>query len=326
MITKICPGCGKEFKTKQCYADIPRHCARACWKETINRDRPASECEHCGMVFALAPSKVGKQKFCSKECRKAHIVQNSPAKYFECKKCGGTFKTYENFAEFCSNICKEAYNHREKQCLGCGRAFKVKPSHYDLKFYCSKECMGADYKERLQGQSNPNYRDVAPRICVGCQGEFRSQSSTRKYCSSLCYQRTNIGDFMMRWSNHQKRNGGKRDDLGGLYVRSSWEANYARYLNWLVEQGQIAKWEYEPDVFEFVTVKKGSRFYVPDFKITNLDGSIEYHEVKGWMDPKSVTKLKRMAKYYPDIVLHVIDQDVYRAVAKTMKRVIPNWE
>lgn len=119
---------------------------------------------------------------------------------------------------------------------------------------------------------------------------------------------------------------GKRSDLNNLYVRSSWEANYARYLNWLISIGEIKKWEYEPEVFEFEAIKRGARSYTPDFKVYNNNGSIEYHEVKGWMDAKSKTKLKRMNKYYPDIKIVLVDKDSYYAIARDVKRFIPNWE
>lgn len=117
---------------------------------------------------------------------------------------------------------------------------------------------------------------------------------------------------------------GKRADLG-IYVRSSYEANYCRFLKWLVSNGVIKSWEYEPDEFEF-PIKRGTRFYKPDFKITNNDGSIEYHEVKGWMDPKSKTQLKRMAKYYTDVKIVVIDADAYRAIARDVKGFLAGWE
>lgn len=119
---------------------------------------------------------------------------------------------------------------------------------------------------------------------------------------------------------------GKRQDLDGLYVRSAWEANYARYLNWLVQIGEIRDWEYEPDTFEFHRIKKGTRFYTPDFKITNNDGSIEYHEVKGWMNQKSRTQLKRMAKYYPGVPVRVIDADAYKALERDVSNFILFWE
>lgn len=118
--------------------------------------------------------------------------------------------------------------------------------------------------------------------------------------------------------------GGIRPDLG-FYVRSRWEANWARYLTWLQEQGQILRWEYEPCEFEFVSIKRGNRFYKPDFRITNLDGSIEYHEIKGFMDATSATKLKRMGKYFPEVVVILVDKEAYRAVAREMKR-LPHWE
>jgi predicted nuclease of restriction endonuclease-like RecB superfamily len=120
--------------------------------------------------------------------------------------------------------------------------------------------------------------------------------------------------------------GGKRMNVDGIYFRSSWEANYSRYLNWLISVGEIAKWEFEPDTFEFFKIKKGNRFYVPDFKVTNNDGSIEYHEVKGWMDPRSKTKLDRMNRYYHDVKIVLIDADAYHAIAKQMRNLIPNWE
>lgn len=127
-------------------------------------------------------------------------------------------------------------------------------------------------------------------------------------------------------AHNKKYKGGKRADLGDLYVRSAWEANYARYLNWLVEIGEIVEWEFEPDEFEFVGIKRGTRFYIPDFKIHNCDGTIEYHEVKGYMDAASATKLKRMAKYYPDVRVKVIDKKCYRALASQLRSVIPEWE
>ncbi len=120
--------------------------------------------------------------------------------------------------------------------------------------------------------------------------------------------------------------GGRREDLDGLYVRSSWEANYARYLNWLVEVGELLAWEYEPDTFAFVGIKRGTRFYTPDFKVFNKDGSVEYHEVKGYMDQPSRTKLKRMVKYYPDITVVLIDKDAYYEIAKQVRCLIPHWE
>ncbi len=159
-------------------------------------------------------------------------------------------------------------------------------------------------------------------------GDPNSDVNTPEYrqkmadaCMASAIKRLRKGDAKVAWSRAKS---GTRDDLG-IYVRSRWEANYARYLNWLKDQGQIAGWEYEPDTFLFEAIKRGTRSYTPDFKVAEKDGRVIYHEVKGWMDPKSVTKLKRMAKYYPDVKILVIGPSEYGAIAK-WHRMIPNWE
>ena len=128
-------------------------------------------------------------------------------------------------------------------------------------------------------------------------------------------------------SNYSRTRSGKRDDLDGLFVRSSWEANYARYLNWMMERGGVEWWEYEPDTFWFEGIKRGTRFYTPDFKVKYADkADVVYDEVKGWMDAKSKTRLSRMAKYYPTVVVNVIGAKEYRVLQRQLSRIIPNWE
>ncbi len=131
---------------------------------------------------------------------------------------------------------------------------------------------------------------------------------------------------MARKPSHKGTRGGKRDDLGGIYFRSAWEANWARYLNWLQNLGEIRRWEYEPQTFEFHRIKRGSRFYTPDFLVENKDGSREYHEIKGYMTPEARTKLKRMSKYYPEVKIVLVDRKTYLPIARQMRGLIPGWE
>jgi hypothetical protein len=116
--------------------------------------------------------------------------------------------------------------------------------------------------------------------------------------------------------------------IGGkeCYFRSRWESNYARYLEWLKEKGEIAEWEYEPVTFWFEKIKRGVRSYKPDFRVWANDGSHSYHEVKGWMDSRSKTTLKRMAKYHPKEVVVLIDTKAYRALRRDVMHLIPGWE
>ncbi len=125
----------------------------------------------------------------------------------------------------------------------------------------------------------------------------------------------------LQWKGGWREVGGKR-----IFFRSTWEANYGRYLEWLLQRKQIAAWEHEPYTFWFNAIKRGTRSYLPDFRVTEHNGDISYHEVKGWMDARSKTKIKRMQKYYPNIKLIVIDRQGYRAIANQMRSLIPDWE
>lgn len=112
-------------------------------------------------------------------------------------------------------------------------------------------------------------------------------------------------------------------DINGkdMFFRSKWEANYALYLDFLVKQKEILKWEFEPDMFVFEKIQFGTRSYLPDFKVYDSKG-FHYDEVKGWMDDKSKTKLNRMRIYYPDVVINLIDGKAYNELRKRIGKVL----
>lgn len=110
------------------------------------------------------------------------------------------------------------------------------------------------------------------------------------------------------------------------YYRSRWEANFACYLEWLKSIGEIKSWEHEPETFWFKGIKRGVISYLPDFRVTEKNGDIIYYEVKGYMDSRSRTKIKRMAKYYPEIKLAVIERRQYMEIQNKVGRLIKGWE
>jgi len=117
-------------------------------------------------------------------------------------------------------------------------------------------------------------------------------------------------------------------DIGGkhIFYRSRWEANYARYLQFLKEHGNIKEWEHESQTFWFNQIKRGVRSYLPDFKITENNGEVVYHEVKGWLDKRSITIFRRMKIYYPEIKLIVIDGKWFKSARKNIVGLISDWE
>ena len=111
-----------------------------------------------------------------------------------------------------------------------------------------------------------------------------------------------------------------------IYARSIWEANYSRYLQFQKEKGFIKDWLHEPTTFWFLEIKRGVRSYLPDFKVIRDDESYYWVEVKGYMDPKSRTKIKRFKKYYPTEALTLINAKWFRNNNSKMKLLIRGWE
>ncbi len=93
---------------------------------------------------------------------------------------------------------------------------------------------------------------------------------------------------------------GKRKDLGGLFVRSGWEANTCRWFN-----HKKINYLYEPKTFPFFgiagqkDVKHGTIHYVPDFRIEQ-GRTYKWVEVKGMLKSSDKTRIRRLKKYYPE--------------------------
>lgn len=112
-------------------------------------------------------------------------------------------------------------------------------------------------------------------------------------------------------NNHYERgNGGFREDLGH-YVRSNWEANFARILK---IQGK--SYEYEPKTFQIAEDKT----YTPDFLVDGI-----FYEVKGYWTEKSKLKLESFVKIYPEIELQIIDGTKYNELREAYQDLI-HWE
>lgn len=123
------------------------------------------------------------------------------------------------------------------------------------------------------------------------------------------------------WKSGWREVGGQRK-----YFRSKWEANYARYLQFLMDSGEIRNWEHEPVTFWFDAIKRGCRSYLPDFRVTENSGEVVFHEVKGWMDDRSKTKIHRMAKYHPTVKLVVIEASGYNDIRRKVSQMCNGWE
>jgi len=169
--------------------------------------------------------------------------------------------------------------------------------------------------DKSKENASKRLRDWLARVSQEEKNKNRQQTITTK--------RANGNDNQHRgnWKAEWRTIGGKKK-----FFRSRWEANYARYLEFLKINNHIKDWLHEPETFWFEKIKRGTRSYLPDFKVLNLDGSHEWREVKGWMDNRSKTKLKRFAKYYPKEKMTVIDKKWFSSNSSKMRIICPHWE
>lgn len=108
--------------------------------------------------------------------------------------------------------------------------------------------------------------------------------------------------------------------VGGqkCYFKSKLELRWAQYLEFLKQAGEIIEWQYEPKKFEFEGIRSGTVFYTPDFKVKYPKSTIGitylyehlWHEVKGHLTQRDVTKFRRMQHYYPDEKIILVMQRV----------------
>ena len=79
------------------------------------------------------------------------------------------------------------------------------------------------------------------------------------------------------------------------------EARYAEHLSVRQAAGEILAYWYEGVTLCLTYSRNGvaGQRYTPDFMVQLPDGTIELHEVKGFMDEKNINKVKVAADKYP---------------------------
>lgn len=59
--------------------------------------------------------------------------------------------------------------------------------------------------------------------------------------------------------------------------------------------GEVLRWDYEPERLKLAD----GTFYAPDFRVQLANGTIEFHECKGFMRDDAAAKLKIAAALHP---------------------------
>lgn len=153
--------------------------------------------------------------------------------------------------------------------------------------------------------------------------ENQTEEEKNKRRKNQRYSRIKNGTLYVHGNGetgYSRGRNGYRKDLGKYFFKSAWEANYARYLNYL-----NIKWEYEPKRFIFHNVEYMPISYAPDFYLPEYD---QWVEIKGWKDEKSKKRLNRFKEHYPEEYkkLILIQEKEYAEIDEKYKDIIKNWE
>jgi len=188
--------------------------------------------------------------------------------------------------------------------------------------------------EAKKGKNNPMKRaDVKRKVrdklrrgkfifCESCGKRHYKQKSQigihrHMFCSKKCFylwlKVARKGKLNPFYGKTPTANGyyisGKRKDLG-QYFRSSWEANIARYFNFIG-----IKWNYEPKRFYYDDFS-----YLPDFYLPSFQAWIE---VKAIVSKEAEKKIQQFRK---ENVLIILGKREYKIIEKTYSHLIDNWE
>ena len=185
------------------------------------------QCTQCNKDYVVPRHRVGKSKFCSKECHDDYQRRNQ--KDFTCSTCGVKFKAkFDHGAprKFCSNECrcKDAIKPETMECPTCGNLFVAQRSSHGgggLRKYCSKKC--AD-EAKLSGKL---------KNCVNCGKEFYMTDGTQRQrredgcCSRECALEQFVGKASPSWK-------------GGRYVNKTGVILYVGKGKYLHEHRVVA--------------------------------------------------------------------------------------
>jgi DNA-directed RNA polymerase subunit RPC12/RpoP len=195
------------------------------------------------------------------------------------------------------------------RCKACSARITSNPSRPEARAKIGRANSGRRPWNYAAVSSNPFYADWLTALRRGHEKQ-RGKSLEEKVGperaaelrARLSARNSGVGNPMYGRTQHGRTAysaAGFRRDLGH-YVRSSWEADFARVLRHLG-----VEYQYEPRRFALARPDGSPLTYAPDFYVPE---SRCFYEIKGWMDERSAEKVRLFREQYPDETLIVIDK------------------
>ncbi len=234
-----------------------------------------------------------------------HLIFNT------CKSCGKQISGQkEGKSNFCYKCSAAFYSNPSK------KESREKISAAKLEFYRQGN---KPWNYGVTTENNEIWKRTAKKISETLQGrkweETWGEERTQELKKVLSLRMRGENNPMFgKPSPHRK--GGFREDLGH-YVRSTWEADFARILNYCK-----ADYTYEPKTFELIKSDGEIVHYTPDFYVKSQN---TFYEVKGWLHDKDKEKMDLFQKQYPEYQFVLINTTKFAEFALEYKSLV-NWE
>lgn len=299
MIIVKCKYCGIDKYVKESgYIDNKNYFCSHEHYNLFKRKNKISICKNCKIKF-----NGYNIDFCSNECDNKYSLTHK----FEiknCKNCNKKFKAYHKNKQHCSHLCKCDFNKKnstkELICEYCGNKFKT---IHNSRF-CSTSCSSKYFAPITGFGSKIRPETVWNKDKKNCFNEETLRKISDKISLSIIEGRKNKDN----WGG-----AGHRDDLGH-YLRSKWEANFARIILY-----NKKTYEFEKKRFKLSTGK----YYIPDFYVVEEDC---FYEIKGYFIDDAKEKFELFKKEYSNIKIKLIYHDEYKQLYNKYKDKIENWE
>ena len=194
-------------------------------------------------------------------------------------------------------------------CIDCG----IRVSDYRVK-RC-KGCNSKNQKISMQGNNNPSWKGGLPKCkicgkeltnkkykkCIDCYIEYMKINPYNKGIKKSSNWKDKISLTMKTNGTTKGKNNpmfgkmthGKGSYYNNIWMRSSYEVAYAKYLD---KQG--IKWLYESKAFDL-----GNTTYTPDFYLPESD---TYIEIKGYWRDKCKEKFRKFKRLYFEVKINIL--------------------
>jgi hypothetical protein len=231
--------------------------------------------------------------------------------YNTCQTCGKQISGQkEGKSKFCHKCSAEFYKNPSKL------ESKKKISESKIKFYKNG---GKPWNIGLTAETNETVKYTGEKISKALVGrtleDLWGKERADKFKREHSARMSGSGNSMFGMpSPHRK--GGFREDLNH-YVRSSWEADFARILKL-----HNLEYEYEPETFELKRDNGKILNYTPDFYVPSKN---TFYEIKGWMHELDAEKIDLFKKQYPQYNFVLISATKFAEFSLQYKKLIA-WE